>query len=205
MATDRLSATGKGYFKLLKPLLTLAVTFSGVAGFLLVIPYGGSLNLLQLSVGLFLVASGSAALNQYQERDYDKMMSRTSTRPIPAGIIPASHALLFALILVISGFAVLSALSIIAALLALLNLTVYNFIYTPLKRKSYLAILPGGVVGAIPPVIGFIAAGGIGPTNEIVILSLFMFTWQLPHFWLLMIRYSTEYRDCRICNDVGPS
>jgi protoheme IX farnesyltransferase len=77
--------------------------------------------------------------------------------------------------------------------LALLNLIWYNAFYTPLKRKSSLAILPGALVGAIPPAVGWVAAGGFLFDKEIIIISSFFFIWQIPHFWLLMISYDKEY------------
>ena len=182
-----------GYITLSKPLLSLAVTFSGIAGYLLVFPSDGAAGAVFFSISLFILAGGSAALNQYQERKFDKLMSRTENRPIPAGRLSPNAALTASLFLIFTGSLLLYAIGPLPAALGLLNVVLYNFIYTPLKRISWFAIIPGGVVGSLPPAIGFFAAGATSLNAEILILCLFMFVWQMPHFWLLMIRYRKEY------------
>jgi protoheme IX farnesyltransferase len=79
-------------------------------------------------------------------------------------------------------------------ILGILNVVLYNLVYTSLKRVSSLALIPGSLVGAVPPLIGFTAAGGSAPDSGILLFSLFMFLWQIPHFWLISIRYADDYR-----------
>lgn len=178
---------------LLKYRLSLAVTFSAVTGFL-IFDHQPGLNMLFLTVGVFLLAGGAATLNQYMERDQDARMIRTMSRPIPGEKIEPSDALKTAIILLISGTAILLFTGIIPALLGLLTVFIYNIVYTWLKRVSWFAVIPGSLVGAIPPLIGFTAAGGNVPAAEIILFASFMFMWQLPHFWLIILRYRSDYQ-----------
>jgi protoheme IX farnesyltransferase len=145
--------------------------------------------------GVYLLAGGSSALNQFQERDRDGLMPRTAGRPIPAKQIKETSALLIALSMMAAGILTLFLFTgIVPVILGFINVILYNLIYTPLKRHSSLALLPGALVGAIPPLIGFTAAGGNILAPEALFISLFMFIWQLPHFWLLQIAYNDDYQ-----------
>jgi protoheme IX farnesyltransferase len=140
------------------------------------------------------LACGSSAINHYQERDRDAKMERTKDRPIPSGRISPTGALIFALILTIAGSAVLYYGSgILAMQLGLLALLWYNAIYTPLKKRTAFAVVPGAVIGAIPPLVGWVAAGALLLDPRGVIMAFFFFIWQVPHFWLLMLKYGDEY------------
>jgi protoheme IX farnesyltransferase len=122
-------------------------------------------------------------------------MKRTKNRPIPSGKISVNLAVVLSAVLLLSGSTLLYYGGGKLALgLALLNLLWYNGFYTPLKRVSSLAILPGALVGAIPPAVGWVAAGGYVFDKEIIILSFFFFIWQVPHFWLLLMSFDQEYR-----------
>jgi protoheme IX farnesyltransferase len=178
--------------KLIKYKLSLAVTLSAVAGYFLFPARTGS-NILLLVGGVFFLAGGSAALNQVQESKRDALMSRTSGRPIPSGNIRSSHALMIAIALCAAGSLILRESGTVPVLLGLLTLLLYNGLYTWLKTRSSFAVLPGGLVGAIPPVIGWTAAGGPILHPSILFVATLMFLWQLPHFWLLIIRYGKEY------------
>jgi len=146
------------------------------------------------ALGLLLVACGSAAINHYQERYSDALMDRTKNRPIPSCRISPNNALYIALILVAVGFITLTLSGgILAGALSLLNLVWYNGIYTPLKKKNPLAIIPGSMVGAIPPAVGWVSAGGSLLNPQIMIISFFFFIWQIPHFWLLLSVLSKDY------------
>jgi protoheme IX farnesyltransferase len=146
------------------------------------------------SIGLLLVACGSAVINHYQERNTDALMARTKNRPIPSGKISPLRALIIALILASTGFIVLTLRGgILAGCLSLLNIIWYNGIYTPLKKKTPLAIIPGSMVGAIPPAVGWVSAGGSLFDPRIIIISFFFFIWQIPHFWLLLSVLSKDY------------
>ena len=181
------------YTDLIKYKLSLAVTFSSVTGYFI---YRNSFDesLLFLVAGVFLLASGSAALNQYSEREYDALMSRTKNRPLPLKKINSHIALKTSIMLLSAGFILTLFTGVIPSLLGLLNIGLYNLVYTRLKRITPFAILPGALVGAIPPVIGYTAAGGVYPGPAIILFSSFMFLWQLPHFWLIIIRYKDDFQ-----------
>ena len=182
------------FLALIKYKLCLAVTLTGMAGYII---YKGnfSTDLLLVAVGIFLLAGGASALNQYQERDFDSLMKRTLHRPIPSGDVSPRLALIISLVLISTGAVVLLSIAWLPSLLGLLNILLYNLLYTKLKRVSYLAILPGALVGAIPPLIGWTAAGGNIFSPAIIYLALLIFMWQVPHFWLLIIKYNKEYED----------
>lgn len=174
--------------------ITFFVAISTAVGFILssgVI----SLNLFITALGVFLLASGSSAFNHVQERDLDKLMDRTANRPIPSGRISVSFATAISLILVLISIGVLYlAASITSVILGLVALFWYNIFYTPLKRKSALAVVPGSVIGSIPPMIGWTSAGGSIFETQIVALALFFFIWQIPHFWLLFLLHDDDYK-----------
>jgi heme o synthase len=148
------------------------------------------------TVGILLVACGSAAINHLQERKTDALMKRTRNRPLPSGRISAGEVLLLIIVLVLSGSVLLFTSSgILAAGLALFNLVWYNLIYTPLKKKNALAIIPGSLVGAIPPMVGWVAGGGYIFDPQIIIIAFFFFIWQIPHFWLLLLLLDKDYEE----------
>jgi protoheme IX farnesyltransferase len=147
------------------------------------------------ALGILLLACGSAALNHYQERNTDLLMERTKNRPIPSGKISAKSTIRLSIALVVLGSILLFIGSGILALsLGLLNLIWYNAVYTPLKKVSALAIIPGSLVGAIPPVVGWVAGGGNILDPQIILISFFFFIWQIPHFWLLLMVLDKDYQ-----------
>jgi protoheme IX farnesyltransferase len=178
---------------LIKYKLSLAVVLSSVTGYFL---FSNSFNhhLILLASGIFLLSSGAAALNQYTERVTDSIMDRTKNRPIPSKKISEKIVLWISSLLLLSGFIFLSFNGTIPLLLALLTVLLYNLVYTRLKKVTVLSILPGALVGAFPPLIGFSSAGGTLLHNNIIAFSAFMFIWQLPHFWLIIIKYEKEYK-----------
>jgi len=180
------------YFRLIKYKLSLAVTFTAVIGYLLEDQPELAVVLL-LATGTFLLAGGASGLNQYQEREYDSLMERTRLRPLPSGAIKPGRALLTTLLMIIGGLLILLYLSWVTALIGLLNVLLYNLLYTRLKRFTYLAILPGALVGALPPVMGWTAAGGSPLDMTNIYISLLIFLWQIPHFWMLLISYQHDY------------
>ncbi len=143
--------------------------------------------------GVFVLSSGTSVLNQVQECKRDAVMQRTCRRPIPQGKVSCSHASILAGVLIICGTLFLSANGWIPMVLGLLNVVFYNLVYTPLKIRTWLAIIPGAVVGAVPPLIGWTSAGFYVFHPNALFLSIFVFLWQIPHFWLLMIQYGKEY------------
>jgi protoheme IX farnesyltransferase len=152
-----------------------------------------SLNILSALFGILLLACGSAALNHVQEYKTDAKMERTKNRPIPSNRISANNAVLISLILVLLGSVVLALNGVIPLLLGLLNLFWYNVVYTPLKKVSPIAIIPGSLVGAIPPAVGWTSAGGNIFDPQILVISFFFFIWQIPHFWLLLMVLGKDY------------
>lgn len=146
-------------------------------------------------LGVFLLAGGSAALNQYQDRHIDGLMERTKSRPIPSGRLGASEALSAALVFILTGLVVLFlGTTFIAALLGIVALFWYNGVYAYLKRKSAFAVVPGALTGAIAPLIGWTGAGYSLAEPPAAGLAFFFFLWQIPHFWLLALIYGKDYQ-----------
>ncbi|MBV6419405.1 MAG: Protoheme IX farnesyltransferase [Ignavibacteriaceae bacterium] len=153
------------------------------------------IGIIPVLIGVLLLAFGSAALNHYQEKDFDAKMNRTNKRPIPSGRISPVNVLIVSTGLVIIGSVILIVFTDFLVLsLGLLNLVWYNFIYTLLKRKTPFAIIPGSFVGAIPPAIGWVAAGGSMSDPQMIIIAFFFFIWQIPHFWLLLLVMDDDYK-----------
>ncbi len=174
--------------------ITFFVSVTTYVGFIL---HSGSINLdfLIPTIGVLILASGASALNEYQERNSDFQMERTKIRPIPSGRITAYNALFISLILILIGSLVLALHSSAVLLLGLFTLVWYNGVYTPLKQVTAFAIIPGSLVGALPPIIGWVASGGEILDDQILALALFMFIWQIPHFWLLLLMYDHQYSE----------
>lgn len=173
--------------------ITVAVTLTTIAGYILAKGTVDSGMILPV-LGIFILACGSAAINHYQDRDKDAIMDRTSKRPIPSGDLSSSMALLIGISeIVIGSWLIYYGSGFLAMQLGILALIWYNGIYTPLKRKTAFAVIPGSVIGAIPPLVGWVAAGGSLVDPKAVVLGLFFFMWQVPHFWLLMLKYGEEY------------
>jgi protoheme IX farnesyltransferase len=193
MKENKIIKTLSVYADLIKFRLSLAVVFSSVAGYYL-FRNTADRRLFFLATGIFLLASGSAALNQYTERMADSVMERTRNRPIPSEKIPGKTAARIASLLLLSGCIFLCYNGITPLLLGMFNVVLYNVVYTTLKKTTILSIIPGALVGAIPPIIGFSSAGGTLFHLNIIAFSVFMFLWQLPHFWLIIIKYGKEYK-----------
>lgn len=183
----------KTLLELSKVRITFAVSLTTITGYVLA---SGQfdIGLILPTLGIFLLACGSSALNHYQEKDKDALMERTKGRPIPSGRISANGALIFSLILSIGGSALVYIGSGMLALqLALLALIWYNAIYTPLKKKTAFAVVPGSVIGSLPPLVGWVAGEGSLADPRALIIAFFFFIWQVPHFWLLLLKYGKEY------------
>ena len=189
----KLSADLNLLLVLIKYKVSLAVALTTLIGYL-VCKTQMDFNLILTFTGVFLLAGAASAINQIQERKIDLIMSRTRIRPIPSKKISLKAASLFAAILVITGSFILFFFSGKTALiLGCFNIVWYNLGYTNLKKITPFAIVPGSIVGAVPAMIGWSAAGGSITDPRIVFIAFFIFIWQVPHFWLLLYRYAQDY------------
>jgi len=191
----------KNFLELIKILLELTkfkiTSFVTITTFLGYILFTNELktDLIGVLIGVLLLSSGSAIFNHYQERKYDALMKRTMNRPIPSGKVNAGVAFLLGLLFSVGGLLILSfGYNLSSAILGLIALLWYNGIYTPLKRKFALAVVPGSLIGSIPPMIGWTAAGGYPFDSSILMIAFFLFIWQIPHFWLLMLFFDEDYK-----------
>lgn len=168
-------------------------TLSAATGFI-AFKRGCGGGLATLVLGTLLLAMAASALNEAQEWKLDALMERTRRRPIPRGTVSAFEAVALAAILGASGILVLAAAhGRVPALLGLCAVGWYNGLYTPLKRRSAFAVVPGSVVGALPPAMGWTAAGGhLGDPGNLAFCFVF-FLWQVPHFWLLTLLHGMGY------------
>ncbi|MEI6593130.1 MAG: protoheme IX farnesyltransferase [Holophagaceae bacterium] len=170
-----------------------ASTFTAAAGYV-AFRRGGDLGLVTTLLGILLLAMGSSALNEVQEHKHDARMPRTAQRPIPRGDITPGRATVLAVTMAVAGFLVLlTAHNLTSALLGALALAWYNGFYTPLKRLSAFAVVPGSLIGALPPAIGWTAAGGTVSDPTVLALAFVFFIWQVPHFWLLVGLHAEGY------------
>jgi protoheme IX farnesyltransferase len=173
-----LMSTGIGYF------FGLKTHFSGLASWLL---------LIHTLVGTGLVASGTAALNQWYEREADSRMRRTEKRPLPLGKMKPSSAMWFGILVAFAGLVELwFGANPLTAMLGFATLGSYLGLYTPLKQRTHLATVIGAVPGAMPPLIGYAAANG-SLTLEALALFVILFIWQFPHFLAIAWMYREDY------------
>lgn len=181
-------------FELGKVRISLPIALSALTGYAL---FKGEIGVQGwfMTLGVFLMSCSSSVLNHWQEREIDAKMPRTKNRPIPSGRISPQKAMFLALIFATLGSLVLYLTNPpMALLMSWLTLFFYNVVYTPLKKVSAFAVLPGSMVGALPPMIGWLAAGGNMWSETILIVSLFFFIGQIPHFWLLLLMFGDQYK-----------
>ncbi|MGO9590286.1 MAG: heme o synthase [Candidatus Acidiferrales bacterium] len=182
------------YVVLTKPDVTFLVVMTTVAGFYL--GSTGAMNwalLLNTVVATMLVAGGTAALNQYIEREMDAVMRRTAARPLPAGVLQPRDVLIFGVVTIVAGAAWLAiAANLLACLVALATSLLYLGLYTPLKTRTPLSTAVGAIPGALPPLIGWAAArGSLGLGGWVLVAILFF--WQFPHFMSIAWMYREDY------------
>lgn len=197
MVEKTISYTGavREYLALTKPGIVTLVLITTLGGLYI----GSAGNLEPLTVfwtllGTGLAAAGSAVLNMVLDRDIDALMERTSERPIPRGAVSPKGALLFGVLLLVLSFLSLTLfVNLISATLAMVAAFSYVVLYTVLlKRRTPVATEIGGISGALPPVIGYVAGSGQLDIKAFV-LFLIMFMWQPPHFWVLALKYREDY------------
>jgi heme o synthase len=175
--------------------IAIFAAMSAAAGlFLTTTPSGPLLAL--LITGVLFMAAGAAALNQYQERKTDALMSRTKDRPLPSGRIMPGSALFLSLFLIFSGFVVLLFTGTPeASLLGLVTVFWYNGFYTWLKTSSGFAAIPGALTGTIPPAIGWVAGGGNIFAPRLTAICFFFFMWQVLHFFVHIRVCGSQYQE----------
>ena len=180
-------------FELTKFRISLFATLSTSLGFILA-RQGISREIVLPIIGIFLLACGSCALNQYQERKNDQWMERTQKRPLPSKRLHPITGLKISLLFLLGGASILMAGTNWTALgLGAFAVFWYNGIYTPLKRKTAFAAIPGALIGTIPPVLGWVSGGGHLLDPQILAVAFFFFIWQIPHFWLLLLDFGKDY------------
>lgn len=189
-----LMARVNAYVSMTKPDVTLLVVMTTAAGYCMGAP--GALNwaaMLNAVFGTTLVAAGTAVLNHYMERESDRLMRRTASRPLPSGVLQPVEALLFGLALVAGGVGYLYFLAgWLAAGLGGASSLVYLLAYTPLKTRTVWATFVGAFPGAVPPMIGWAAASGRLDTGAWVMFAI-LFLWQFPHFQAIAWMYREDY------------
>ena len=190
-ATSQLGA----FFELTKPRITFLILVSTALGFYL--GSQGKINSNQFAftmVGTFLLAGGAGAINHFVEKDLDKLMDRTQSRPIPAGIISGKNALFFGVSITIIGFIILAALvNHLTAILGLITVLLYIFIYTPLKKITWLNTTIGAIPGAMPALGGWAASANALDPNAWILFSI-LFLWQHPHFYAIALMCKEDYK-----------
>ena len=181
------------YKQLAKVGLSLSVVFSAIAGYLLAVEIINYQVLFLLGLGGFLMVAASNAFNQIIEKDTDALMKRTMNRPLPTGRMSKASAFIFAITLTIIGLGILYSINPKSALFGAISIFLYTCAYTPMKPISPLAVFVGALPGAIPFMLGWVAA-----TNEFGIeagfLFMIQFFWQFPHFWSIGWLQFEEYK-----------
>ena len=186
----------KDFTKLIKLRLTFLVVFSASISFLIGSKVNGEIiwsNWLILIAGGFLVTAAANCFNEIIEKDLDKLMKRTMDRPIPAGRMTTGQGLVLGLFMALFGTYLLGKLNLTTGYLSVFSILLYAFAYTPLKRKSPIAVFVGAIPGALPPLIGYVAAH---PKIDEIALILFgiQFIWQFPHFWAIAWVLDDDYK-----------
>jgi protoheme IX farnesyltransferase len=178
--------------------ISIFILFSALVGYFYNKVELNSKLLLTLS-GVFFLASACSALNQIEEEDIDSAMVRTKIRPIPLKAFSKRKAALICVILFMVAFTCFTLLAnLFVIITALFTVIVYNFLYTPLKQKTTYAILIGALIGATPPLIGYLAAGYVPLNYKIIVFIFTFYIWQIPHFWFLTEIYKNDYKKVRI-------
>jgi len=183
------------YMELMKMRLSFLVAFSSAFGY--VLGMGGAVNwvqLIMLFLGGWLVSGASCTINQVIEKDYDKLMKRTMTRPLPTERLTGSESLWFATVVGVAGFFILfQYTNLLTTGLAILSMLLYSFVYTPLKRVGPIAVFVGAIPGALPPLLGWTAATGDINHAAMIIFGI-QFIWQFPHFWAIAWVADEDYK-----------
>jgi protoheme IX farnesyltransferase len=193
----------RDYIELTKPRITWLILMSTGIGYFFGLPAAANWweflkgihlpSLLHTIIGTALIASGTAALNQWYEREADRKMRRTAGRPLPSGKLSAGRALAFGTVLSAAGFVELwLGVNLLSASIGAFTLASYLFLYTPMKQRTWWSTTVGAIPGAMPPMIGYAAAAG-AITREAWVLFAILFLWQFPHFYSIAWMYKEDY------------
>ena len=183
------------FFELTKPRITFLILVSTALGFNLGSQGKIKSNQYALTIiGTFLLAGGAGAINHFVEKDLDRLMDRTQSRPIPAGIISGKNALFFGVSITIIGFIILAAsVNHLTAILGLITVLLYIFVYTPLKKITWLNTTIGAIPGAMPALGGWAASANALDLNAWILFSI-LFLWQHPHFYAIALMCKEDYK-----------
>ena len=196
-STNSLLFFSKSFFELTKARLAISVVFSSVVGYLLAVDSFDLYTLFLLSVGGYCMVGASNSFNQIIEKDIDALMDRTKNRPIPSKKMSVSTAFYISIILTLIGIVVLYKINPRTALFGAISIFIYTCLYTPLKTITPLSVFVGAFPGAIPFMLGWVAATnnfGIEPGT----LFMIQFFWQFPHFWALGWMLHDDYQKAGI-------
>jgi len=199
-APTRAKTRAVSYVELTKPRITFLIMLTSAAGFSL--GSRGVANYLTFAsamLGIGLLSSGIATLNQFMERDLDALMRRTAERPLPSGRLAPFEALWFGVTLTLAAEVYLAlAVNLLTAVLGLTVILGYLFVYTPLKTRTSLSTALGALPGAMPPLMGWTAARGELDLAAWVLFAI-LFLWQFPHFLAIAWMYREDYGRAGIC------
>lgn len=194
-SAELIKVKAKAYFELLKFRLSFLVAFSSGFGYILgsfgTVDWGA---FAMLCFGGFLVSGASVTINQVIEKDLDKVMTRTEKRPLPTERLTIKEAIIFSIIVGIVGLGLLFLYTNpLTTLLSFVSMLLYSFVYTPLKRVGSIAVFVGAIPGALPPLLGWVAANGFIGYEALIIFGI-QFIWQFPHFWAIAWVADEDYK-----------
>ena len=192
-AIEKSPSVIKNYIEITKPRLSVVVVFSSIAGYFLAANTYDLWTILLLVVGGYFLVGSSNVFNQIIEKDLDALMKRTRNRPLPTGRVSVQSAWIYGLIMALSGIYMLYLINFATAFFGALSIVLYAAIYTPLKTRTPLCVFVGAFPGAIPYMLGWVAASGnfgIEPGT----LFMLQFFWQFPHFWAIGWMLENDYK-----------
>lgn len=187
---DKISA----FTELLKMRLSFLVAFSSGFGYLLGMTTFNWTIFSALFFGGFFISGAAVTVNQILEKDYDKLMNRTRFRPLPTNRVSVNEAIIFSVVTLFIGLWLLMVFTnLLTVILSLVSLVLYVFVYTPLKRVGPIAVFVGAIPGALPPLLGWVAATGVISHEALIIFGI-QFIWQFPHFWAIAWVADDDYK-----------
>jgi len=188
------AAKVRAYWELLKFRLSFLVAFSCGFGYVLASPQVNWVTLAMLFLGGFLLSGSSVIINQIIEKDLDSLMTRTMNRPLPTYRVSVNEATSFAVFCLLTGVTILMLYTnVLTTILSVVSMILYGLVYTPLKRVGPVAVFVGAIPGALPPLLGWVAATG-SISHEALIIFGIQFIWQFPHFWAIAWVSDDDYK-----------